>query len=159
CEVSRIITASGSEAPGMPPHIYYIFPESGEIQQELNEPEPAEVGCGGGMLTITKRDAAGNSCTFNFRYVNTNQGTPLTEAGPANCQFLRLTNLKWAAPIPSRMTERKVVQAMWAANDAAVRFTSLVVGVAKDGGVRSLADEMKNDHGDMNNKLAGVFKD
>src|ERR1700724_1704760 len=45
CPVSRMITASGTEMPGMPPHIYYIYPESGEIQEGLNEPHPAPINC------------------------------------------------------------------------------------------------------------------
>jgi hypothetical protein len=159
CPVSRMITASGTETPGMPPHIYYIFPESGEIQEGLNDPEPAPTSCQGGMLVLQKQDSTGTTCEFRFRYSSTNTGSPLTEAAPANCSFLQLSNLKWAAPIPSRMTERKMVYALWAADDSAIRFTSLMVGIAKDGGVRALADEMKTEHGDLNNRLATTFAD
>jgi hypothetical protein len=159
CPVSRMITASGTEAPGMPPHIYYIYPESGEIQVGLNEPQPAPVNCQGGILTMQVATADGASCQFTFRYSNTNTGSPLTEAAPANCASLQLTNLKWAAPIPTRMTDRKIIYAVWAGNDSAIRYTAIVVGVAKDGGVRALADEMKTEHGDLNTRLAQTFAD
>jgi predicted outer membrane protein len=159
CPVSRMITASGTETPGMPPKIYYIYPESGEIQAGLDEPVPAPISCQGGILVIEKKDQVGTTCEFRFRFTSTNTGSPLTEVSPANCPSLQLSNLKWAAPIASRMTERKIVYALWAANDAAIRYTAIVVGVAKDGGVRSLADEMKTEHGDLNNRLATTFAD
>jgi hypothetical protein len=159
CPVSRMITASGTEMPGMPPHIYYIYPESGEIQEGLNEPHPAPINCQGGILTMQITDSAGITCQFTFRYSSTGTGSPLTEAAPANCAALQLTNLKWAAPIPSRMTDRKMIYAVWAGNDSAIRYTAIVVGVARDGGVRALADEMKTEHGDLNNRLAQTFAD
>lgn len=159
CPVSRMITASGTDTPGMPPHIYYIYPESGEIQEGLNDPEPAAISCQGGILVLQKKDAVGNVCEFRFRFTSTNTGAALTEAAPANCPTLQLANLKWAAPIASRMTERKMVYALWTANDAAIRYTAIVVGVARDGGVRALADEMKTEHGDLNNRLAATFAD
>src|SRR5215813_6126825 len=108
CPVSRMIPASGTATPGMPAHIYYIYPESGEIQEGLNEPEPAAISCQGGTLILQKKDSVGNVCEFRFRFNSTNTGAALTEAAPANCATLQLTNLKWAAPIASRMTERKM---------------------------------------------------
>jgi predicted outer membrane protein len=159
CPVSRMITASGTETPGMPAKIYYIYPESGEIQAGLSDPEPAPISCQGGILVIQKKDQVGTTCEFRFRFTSTNTGSPLTEVSPANCPSLQLSNLKWAAQIASRMTERKIVYALWAANDAAIRYTAIVVGVAKDGGVRALADEMKTEHGDLNNTLATTFAD
>ena len=158
CPVSRMITASGTETPGMPPHIYYIYPDSGEIQVGLAEPQPAPINCQGGILTMQVGVAGGATCQFTFRYSSTSTGAPLTEAAPANCG-LQLTNLKWAAPIATRMTARKMLYAVWAANDSAIRYTAIVVGVARDGGVRALADEMRTEHGDLNNRLAATFAD
>jgi predicted outer membrane protein len=140
----------------MPPHIYYIYPESGEIQEGLNDPQPAPMSCEGGILTMQTTDAVGTACQYSFRYKSTSTGSPLVEAAPSKCT-LQLTNLKWAAPIPSRMTDRKRIYAVWAGSDVAIRYTAIVVGVAKDGGVRALADEMKTEHGDLNNHLAQVF--
>ncbi len=158
CPVSRMITAAGTETPGMPPHIYYIYPEFGEIQEGLGEPQPAPINCQGGILTIQTKDLVGAACQYTFRYTSTSTGAALVEASPSNCA-LQLTNLKWAAPIPSRMTDRKMIYALWAGNDSAIRYTAIVVGVARDGGVRALADEMKTEHGDLNNRLAQTFAD
>jgi predicted outer membrane protein len=158
CPVSRMITASGSDTPGMPAHIYYIFPETGEIQEGLNDPQPAAISCQGGILTVQVTDAVGTPCQYTFRYSTTSTGAALTEASPSSCA-VQLTNLKWAAPITSRMTDRKMLYAVWAANDAAIRYTAIIVGVARDGGVRSLADEMRTEHGDLNNRLAQTFAD
>ncbi len=158
CPTNRMITASGTDSPGSPSHIYYIFLESGEIQEGLNDPEPIKIECRSGTLVLHRKDpGGGKDCEFKFRYSGTNTGATLTETSPANCPSLQLTNLKWAAPVAGRLSEKKMVYALWSANDSAIRFTSLIVGIARDGGVRSLAEEMKTEHTDLNSKLATTF--
>lgn len=160
CPANRMITASGTDSPGSPTHIYYIFPEAGEIQEGLSDPEPIKVTCREGEVVLRKQGSGDEKeCEFKFRYSSTNTGASLSEISPARCESLQLTNLKWTAPVPGKLSAKKTVYALWVANDSAIRFTSLMVGIAKDGGVRSLADEMKTEHGDLNNKLASTFAD
>jgi putative membrane protein len=118
-----------------------------------------DVTCTGNDIQIVQaKSSDGDDCTYALtRQGPARVGTRVT--GIISCARAQatLTNAKLAASSGQvALNDGRVLYAIQAADNAAVRFCAIVVGLAKREDVRNFAQIMMDDHGDLNKRIEQV---